>query len=345
MQNVDTGYKRESLLGAFVSLELVVAVVCMATFWFTIPSFDAENAPATSNSDSGPVNPNEIMAQANCLHPMVLANSGNLVEATREAATLVQKKGHDVLVNICAGNVFCMAGAGDDGLKYLKKAVALSRRNKQVVANYAQRLEQFGHTDEAIVQYNAWAKMDPSSDAPHMALAKIYLAQKNPDMAAQELGAVVELNNANFAARKLRGIALARAGKLKPGLEEYMLANAQESQSGPPDVLKQMLGNSGNSAMDRVIYEMQQQVNQHEAEYVPKLRLAQLYIYGGNAKDAKELLLDARRLAPNNAEVQRTLAVALKQLGEDNQALSAFGLSVKLEEAQERERAAKSLRQ
>jgi predicted Zn-dependent protease len=153
------------------------------------------------------------------------------------------------------------------------------------------------------------------------------------------------MNTNNFAARKLRGIALARSNKLKLGLEEYMHANAQEQQYGPPEALKQMLGTNGQTKVDRVVFELQQQINNKPDEYVPKLRLAQLYTYGGNAKDAKELLIDARRLAPSNPEVQRTLAVVMKQLGEDNQALSAFAISIKLEEQQEKERLLRSANQ
>lgn len=343
MQNVEP-YKRETVMQAFVSVELVVAVVCMAFFWFTIVSFDSTTATSDSTGTENLGSAEDIIEHSNALRPMLLANAGQMVEATREASTLVNKKGHDVLVNICAGNVFVMAGS-EDGLRYLKKAVALSHRNKYVILNYAQRLVQLKQFDDAIAQYESITKIDPAWEVPRMELAKIYFDQKRNADAATQLAEVVNINNNNFAARKLRGIALARSNKLKLGLEEYMLANAQESQSGPPEALKQMLGTNGNSAVDRVIFELQQQINNRPNEYVPKLRLAQLYTYGGDAKDAKELLLDARRLAPNNAEVQRTLAIVLKQLGEDNQAMSAFGLSVKLEENQEKERAARSAQQ
>jgi Flp pilus assembly protein TadD len=338
VQNTDT-YKKETIVHAFVSVEMVAAIVCMAFFWFTIVSFDAESA-ATDKSD--PSSKADIMSQVNELKAMQLANAGNLEQAMREVASLVQKKPHDAAANVAAGMVYVQAGAGEAGLRYLKKGVALSHRDKNVLLAYARSLQSTKHTEEAIAQYQAVEKVDPSWSIPRAELAQIYMEQRNPAEAAKELGALVDANPNNFAARKLRGIALARSGKLKNGLEEYMMAIAQEGQSGPPEALRQMLGTSGATAMDRVIYELEQQVNNRPTEYVPRLRLAQLYTYGGNPKAAKDLLMEARRLAPSNSEVQRTLAVCLKQLGEDTQAMSAFGLSVKLEEQKEREKAASS---
>jgi Tfp pilus assembly protein PilF len=334
VQNTD-GYKREPIVQAFVSLEFIGAIVCMAFFWFTISSFDADTVSDKNESNTANAN---VMTAVNQLKPMQLANAGNLVEAMREVTILVQKKPHDAAANICAGNVYVMSSSVDEGLRYLKKGVALSHRDPDVILNYARKLAQAKRLDEAMAQYDSVTKVDPNAQTARTELAKLYLDNDRPEEAAVQLAAVCDANPNNFAARKLRGIALARSGKVKPGLEEYMLAIAQEGQSGPPEALRSMLGNNGATAMDRVIYELEQQVNNRPTEYVPKLRLAQLYTYGGNPKAAKELLLEARRIAPSNAEVQRTLAVVMKQLGEDNQAMGAFGLSVKLEEAAEREK-------
>jgi predicted Zn-dependent protease len=336
VQNTDA-YKRETIVNAFVSIEMVAAIVCMAFFWFTIVSFDADSAATRTSDPSANSNAN-MMAAVDMTKSMQLANSGNLDEALREVTVLVQKKPHDAVANIAAGNVYVLAGDLDGGLKYLKKGVALSHRNPDVILNYARKLVIAKHLDDALGQYDAAIKAEPRAVVARTELAKLYLDNERPDDAAVQLAAVCDANPNNYAARKLRGIALARSGKLKPGLEEYMLAIAQEGQSGPPEALKSMLGNTGASSMDRVIYELEQQVNNRPTEYVPKLRLAQLYTYGGNPKAAKELLLDARRQAPSNAEVQRTLAVVMKQLGEDNQAIGAFGLSVKLEEQTEKEK-------
>lgn len=325
-------YKRESIVQAFVSIEMIVAILCMAFFWFTIVSYDADSVAGNSKAD--PQGDADVMAKVNSLKPMQLANSGQLAEALRESDVLVKKKPNDAAANVCHGNVLIMSNDVENGFRYLKKGIALSHRDPDVVQNYARRLVEAKRMDEAVAQYEALSKMEPRAQGPHTELAQLYLVLDRNDEAAAELATVCDVNPNNFAARMLRGIALARAGKLKPGLEEYMLGVAQQGQSGPPETLRSMLGPNGSGAgsMDRVIYELEQQVNNNPTQYVPKLRLAQLYTYGGNPKAAKELLLDARRLAPQNAEVQRTLAVVMKQLGEDNQAMSAFGLSVKLEQ-------------
>jgi predicted Zn-dependent protease len=338
VQNTDA-YKKESILQAFVSLEMVVAILCMAFFWFTIVSFDADTLPDKTDGNNASI---DVMATVNQLKPMQLANSGNLVEAMREVTVLVKKKPYDASANICAGNVYVMSNAVDEGLRYLKKGVALSHRDPDVILNYARALAKANRLDEALAQYDSVTKIDPNAQTARTELARLYMDNERPEDAAVQLAAVCDSNPNNFAARKLRGIALARSGKVKPGLEEYMLAIAQEGQSGPPQALRSMLGNNGAASMDRVIYELEQQVNNRPTEYAPKLRLAQLYTYGGNAKAAKDLLLEARRMVPGNAEVQRTLAVVMKQLGDDNQAINAFGLSVKLEQNAEREKSGKT---
>lgn len=340
MQNADP-CKRENVLQAFISVEAVAAICCMAFFAFTIPSFDSESASTSPEKTTPQYNPNsDVVKQAEQLPPWRLADDNQLEAASKAATDLVHKKSHDMLANLCAGNVYVIVGAGDEGLKCLKKAVALSHRNKFALENYAQRLAQLNHTDDAIIQYQSVIKADPRWEQPHLELAKLYFDQNLPAECAAELAAVTEINDKNFAARKLRGIALARANQLKPGLDEYVLAIEQENQSAMPETVKAMLGTAGVGAVDRVVYELQQQVTNRPDEYVPKLRLAQLDSYIGNPKEAKELLMDARRLAPNNAEVQRTLAVVLKQLGEENQAISAFGLSVKLEMTAEKDKQA-----
>lgn len=340
MQNGDN-YKKESILQAFVSLEAVAAIVCMSIFWFTITNFDSDaGAAGTHLGDTSTAD--DIVEKANAMKPMQLAYAGNIDEAIREVNLLLVKKKHDTMTNLCAGNVFMVAGLDADGEKYLKMAVALSHRNKFVILNYADQLSNAGKADEAIVQYEVLANAEPDWQKPHLELAKLYLNEKRPADAAEQLKAVLKVNDKNFAARKLRGIALARASQMKAGLEEYVLATSQESQSGIPEALRTMLGPNGNNAVDRCVFELQQQINNRPDDYLPKLRLAQLYAYGGNAKEAKDILLEARRLQASNPEVQRTLAVVLKQLGEDNQALSAFGLSIKLEEQQEKERARKA---
>jgi predicted Zn-dependent protease len=334
LQNVEP-YKRENIFQAFMSVQALGAVACMLFFWQTIYPFDSEHR---INQSAGQKltdlrDAEDIIQRAQALKPMVLLKEGKRAEAMNAANAMLKAQGHtDALANLCVGEVFVSNNVIDDGLRCLKNGVALSHRNKYATRFYAQKLAQTGKNNEAITQYQNILKVDPRWEIAHLELAQLFMNERRNREAAEELKAVVEVNDKNFAARKLRGIALGKSGDLKGGLNDYVMATAQENQHGIPDILRPFLGPQGNNAIQRAIYELQQQTTQRPDDYLPKLRLAQLFSYGGNPKDAKELLIDARRISPNNPEVYRTLAIVQKQLGEEDAAISSFGLSIKLED-------------
>ncbi|HEY9793047.1 MAG TPA: hypothetical protein V6D22_21775 [Candidatus Obscuribacterales bacterium] len=337
MQNVEPNpYKKETVASSFISMEALAAVVCMALFLWSVQRYDT--MPSEKGMDD--TNSPEIIEKAMELKPGKLAAEGKMDDAVKEASTLIDKKKYDTLANVCAGNVFIAANLRADGLKYLKNSVALSHRNRYVIENYAEKLAEVGQTEEAIAQFEALVSSDKDKNwvKPHLELAMLYMQTEKPGDAADQLKSVVAANEHNFVARKMRGIALARSNQLKQGLDEYVRAISDESRTGVPDAIKSLLGSKGTSAIDKVTYELQQQINNHPDEYVPKLRLGQLYEYQNQLNDAKAELLDARRLQPNNPEVLRTLAVVQKELGEDNQAMSNFKLSVNIEAKQEKEK-------
>jgi Flp pilus assembly protein TadD len=340
LQNVETSpqpYKKDTIPSAFLSLQALAAGLCMAFFAYSIPHFDADS----NDRSSEVVNSPDIVDKAMALSPGVFAlRQHNMDAAVLAAGALIEKKKLDVLANICAGNVYVMANMRDEGLKCLKKSVSLSHRNRYVIENYAEKLAETGKVDEAIEQYRFLESRDRTMMLPHMALARLFMDSERPQEAAEELKVIVNANDKNWEARKMRAICLARAGNAREGLDEYTRATIDEKQSGIPDAIKGVLGQAGAPAMERVMYELQQQINNNPTDYAPKLRMAQLYQFKGDNSDlqqAKGLLLDARQQQPNNVELQRTLALVLKQLGEDNLAQSAFAASVKLETQQEKE--------
>lgn len=342
MQNVDP-YKRESIAQSFISVPALAALVCMVCFWQSITPFDAVKRNSSDSKSVDLRDAPDIIERAEAMKPLVLVRQGNMAKAIDEANLLIKKHGNtDAIAVICAGDTFIAAGLPDDGLKYLKRGLGLAQRNKFAVRHYAQKLTQVGRRDDAIAQYKSLAKLYPGWDVVHLELAQLYMAANLNAEAAEELKAVCDIDGRNFAARKLRGIALAKSQQLKPGLDEYVIATAQENQGGIPDILRPILGEKGNGAIQgaiqRGIFELEKQVEGRPDDYLPKLRLAQLYAYSGDSKKAKELLVEARRTQPNNPELHRTLAVVLKQLGEDNPAMSSFALSVKLEEQQQRQK-------
>ncbi len=333
LQNI-TSYRPESIGRSFLSLEALAAVICMFAFWTTITSFDAEIKAGEKGNEHTMDTP-EVVQKAESLKPMQLARAGQYPEAEAAARELLKKNSHDVVSNLCAGNVFILAGSTEDGLKLIKKAVALAPRNRYVRFAYASKLADMGNYPEAIAQYQILSKAHERWVDPHMQVAQILLKQDKNAEAADEFGTIVTIDSNNSLAYKMHGLCLARAGRGSDGMDEYIRGVTIENQSGLPDALKALVSDWGT--VDRAIYELQQQVNNRPDDYVPKLRLAQLFANIGQGRDAKDLLLDARREAPSNPEVHRTLAVVLKKLGENNQALSEFMLSVALEKAQQKQ--------
>lgn len=335
MQSVEPYKGPEPIVKAFLSWQCLAAAVCMYFFWTTITAYDAERKSPDGGKGGvhqqsigdGP----EVIVQANQMKPVLLAKENKAAEAMQAADDLVRKKSHDVLTIIAAGNAHFLSGAKDNGLRLLKKSVALAPRNRYVRFNYAERLAEAGNYDEAINQYGLLSKSFPKWDEPHLRTADIYLKQDRNADAATALAAVLQLDENNSQARKMRGLALARSGQTMKGMDEYVLGVNMEMQHGLPESLKGLVADWGT--VDRTIYEMTQQVNNRPDDYMPKLRLAQLYAYTGNPREAKDHLFEARRLSPSNPEIHRTLAVVMKKLGENNQAMSEFMLSVALEKA------------
>src|SRR5579883_3481932 len=140
LQNIEP-FKREPVLSAFFSVEALAAIVSMILFWMTIGSFEAN----ISNTQRGDLdNDIDLVEQAKKLAPMQLAMSGKIDEAVTAASLELNKRKHDPLTLICTGDVFMLAGLKGEGLRYLKKAVALSHRNKFVMLDYAQSLANAG---------------------------------------------------------------------------------------------------------------------------------------------------------------------------------------------------------
>jgi predicted Zn-dependent protease len=320
---------------SFMSIEAGLALVAMWFFWVSISqpddvlTLDKTNVSGQTQIVDSP----DVLKLANEMEPNKLAQAGKFKEASEAAETLLKSKPHNVLYNLCAGNVYLITGASNEGLKLLKRSVALAPYSRFVRLNYAQQLTLQKHYDEAIAQYKLLSRAYPRWSEPYLELANIYLVRNNYVEAAQELQNVLLINPSMSSVRKTRGLTLAKANKTKEGLDEYMMGVTIETQSGLPETLKEIVASCGT--VDRAIYSLQQQADQREDDYVPRLRLAQLYSYLGQSRDAKTLLLHARRIAPTNPEIHRTLAVVLKKLGDEHQAVSEFMLSMALEKQKE----------
>ena len=276
----------------------------------------------------------EILNEAANMDPARIMNSGKADIAIKRAYDLASVRPHDVAANICAGNVLLQAGEEEEGFRKLKRAVALAPRSRYVRMNLADKLAEKGRYQEAIAQYQLICEGFPGWSKPRQALANIYLKIESPADAASELKQVLEIEPNNGRARMLRGIALARAGQGRKGLEEYFMGDAaQQNFEGLPDDLKQLIKVWG--ALDKAENGAYQELATRPEDAMVKLRLARILMYTGRPREAKLRLLESRKGAPSDPDVHRNLALVLQKLGETNLALSEFTLSANLERAQE----------
>lgn len=326
-----TDYRSETPLKAFLSVPVLLAVLSMAGFYFSINRPDQTiivgNTTEETNLDTA-----NVVEEAKSLKPYKLMKLGRLQEAVQAAQRLMESKPHDVAVIYCTAVVLNKSGSKDAAFTLMKKALALAPRNKDMRMDYARMLVDLGKYDEAVVQYHMVSEQVPRYANSRRELAQLFMNLDRPLDAAQELQQMLKFLPNDVAAHKMCGIALARAGKAQEGMDEYLNGILTEHGAGQPEAVKFILGAWGN--MDKAKYELEQESIQHPDDPMPKLRLAEIALYADRPAEAKRYLTDARKLAPTNPEIHRSLCVALKRLGDNKQALNAFMLSVALEKEQ-----------
>ncbi len=315
--------------------ELFVAVAMIMLFWMTI--IQPENiAPQEEPGQKAHLaNSPEILKEAMASEPAKLLEQGKPDLAIKKAHALAESKPHDVLANLAAGNVLFQAGSKDEGFRLLKRSVALAPRSRFVRINFADKLAEDKRYDEATVQYQSITSAYPHWARPHEALAKIMLATDHPIDAADQLDRALETEPNNADLRMERGLALARGGQAKKGLDEYVMGDNTALASGPPADVKQLIGYWGS--LDRAVFELRKQIEERPVDAAAKVSLGRVMMYTGQISDAKQLFMDARKKAPSDPDIHRNLALILQRLGDSNQALSEWMLSTSLERNKERQ--------
>lgn len=330
-----------NIIRAFLSLNAIFAIASTYIFWITVASPDQSGpVPASMRQKLKEYDTPRVVAMADEKEPGKLAARGQMAEAIVKADKLVSANPHDILVNLCAGNVHMKGNSTQEGLRLLNRALALSHGNKYIRMNLAEKQKAAGMDAEAINQLKAVIKAEPKWAEPHLLLAQLYEKTLNYQSAADEYKIVTLINTNNVDAKKRRGILIARMGNPTEGLNEYMFGVNMETQSsGLPDVIEDMVKSWGG--VDRTIYQLNTEIATNPNEILPKVRLAQIYTYIGQYDRAKEVLESAKRINQDNAELHRTLAVVLKKLKEDAQADAEFNLSIALEDRANQEKATK----
>ncbi|MBX9720571.1 MAG: tetratricopeptide repeat protein [Candidatus Obscuribacterales bacterium] len=324
-------YKTESPLQALMSLQVMLALAAMAGFYFTVATPDRAVLSGNAPEKAGQ-NTKEVLLEAQKMKPFTLMEHHEMSKAVQSARDLLAANPNDVATTYCAAVVYFAAGLKDESAMQMKRALALAPQNRELRLNYARQLAETGKMDESVTQYKLVISQAPKLTGPRMDLAQIYLAAGKPDDAAKELTDLLVVAPNDSSAHKALGIALARAGQAQEGLEEYMSGTLAENGSGQPQAVKFILGAFGD--IDKAKYDLEQQALRRPDDPMPKLRLAEIYLYVGHPEDAKQYLIEARKLQPNNPEIHRSLAVAFKRLGDPKQALTCFMQSVALEQEQ-----------
>ncbi|MBX9686808.1 MAG: tetratricopeptide repeat protein [Candidatus Obscuribacterales bacterium] len=334
-------YRPESPWKALLSVQALMALGAMAAFYFSIATPDKAllnaDAPekALLNADApekAGQNSVEVLKEARKSKAYVLMEGGHLAQALVMANQNLDSHPGDVSCQYTLALILHRSKRDDDALMLLKRALAQVPRNKELRMEYARMLAEAGKIDDAVSQYHLLMTQAPNMTAPRVDLAQLYLNLDRPAEAAKELEELLKITPNNVSAHKVRGIALARAGRAQEGMDEYLSGMVTEHGAGQPEAVKFIMGSFGD--IDRAKFELEQQSNNNPDDPMPKLRLAEIYLYADQPESAKQYLLDARKLAPANPEIHRSLCVAYKRLGDNRQALTSFMQSVALEQEQ-----------
>lgn len=328
MQRVD--YRPETPAQALLSVQVILAVCAMGAFYFTVQSMDKASIRGSSQVKPGQET-QEVLKDVQRLKPYKLMAKGKLTDAVIECNHLIEADPNDVAINWCSALIALKSGRTEDGLAQMRKTLALVPKNRALRMEYARTLGQKGKSDEAATQYRLIISQAKEFVAPRMELANLYLSTNRPAEAATVLQELLDVKPNEANAHKLRGIALARAGQAEEGMNEYNTGIVTESASGHPQAVNLLLGMWGS--IDKAKYYLERQIEDHPDDPMPKLRLAEIYLYIDKPRDAKQYLLDARKLSPNNPEIHRSLCIAYKRLGDSKQALTCFMQSIALDQA------------
>ncbi|GEM_PF-2973189 len=318
---------------------IVFAAFTVAAFWLTIGQPETLRpedleGPGARHKHTVAFSP-DVVAQAMALGPGRLLSAGKPDLALSKAAELVAARPYDVLANICAGNIQCQVGNKDEGFRLLKTSVALAPRSRYVRLNLAEQLSRAKRYDEAVTQLNLIVGAYPHWPKPHLDLAQIYTIMDRPLDAAAEMKLALDADPTDYRLRKERALALARGGQPGKALDEFVRADTDElNLLGMPVDLKQAEQNWGT--LDRAVYEYRRALEQSPDDPLTKLRLARVLIYRGQTDEARTLLLEAKKKAPQNVEIHRNLALVMQKMGDSGPAVSEFKISVSLEQAHKR---------
>jgi predicted Zn-dependent protease len=323
---------KEEMLTGMTTPQTIVALVCLLGFALTLDRpghvlFAAGNAYGNAHSDLW-VNSAQVLIDVDNLEPAKLLAQGNIDDAIGEASKEVNEHPTDIRTVICAGNILSQYGDKQKGFQLLRKSIDLAPQSRYVLLNYARRLAAGDRSGEAIDQYLILCKNYPKQIEPHFELANIYMNSGKPKLAAEQYKSILAMNPGYTLVKKDYALALAASGNEKEGFQGFVDAcSVGKDEASYAATAKALLQSNGNSAR-KAIGDMRIEVATRPKRIGPRITYAQLLLYLGKEKDAKDVAVDALKVDSHNPELYMVLAEANLKLEDKDSALKAFKKAV-----------------
>ena len=322
---------REEVFTGITTPQAIIALVCLLAFAITLDRpgqvlISSGNSP-NIHSDLW-LNSAQVLIDVDNMEPAKLMAQGNIDDAVGEATKQVNERPTDLRTVICAGNVLSQCGDKQKGFQLLRKSVDMAPQSRYVLLNYARRLAGGERANEAIDQYRALCKTYPKQLEPHLELASLYMNTGKPKLAADEYKIILSMNPGSALVKKDYGLALAASGNEKEGFQGFIDAcSVDKDEASYAAMARGLLSSNGNSAK-RAIGDMRIEVATKPKRVTPRINYAQLLLYLGREKEAKDVATDALKVDSHNPELYMVLAEANLKLNDKEAALRAFKKAV-----------------
>lgn len=324
---------KEEIISGVTTPQTIIALVCLLGFALTLDRpgqhllFAAGTSSNTKHSDLW-VNSAQVLTDVEAMEAIKLLNQGNIDDAIGEATKEVNERPTDIRAVICAGNVISQYGDKQKGFQYLKKSVDMAPQSRYVLLNYARRLAEGSRTQEAIDQYQLLCRTFPKQLEPHLELANLYMTTGKPKQAAEQYKLILSGNPSLVLVKKNYGLALAASGNEKEGFQSFVDAcSVDKDEASYASAAKAILQANGNSAK-RAISDMRIEVATKSKRVAPRITFAQLLLYLGKDKEAKDVAGEGLRVDSHNPELYMVLAEANLKLDDKDNALRSFKKAV-----------------
>jgi tetratricopeptide (TPR) repeat protein len=234
-----------------------------------------------------------------------------------------------VVVVVCASLARVQTGYWKDTETLFRHALALTKNNYVAHHGLGVGLEEKGHLDEAIDQYEEALKLNPNYVEAHYRLGAALAQQGSIYGAMREYQAALEIRPDYPEAHNSLGIALMRQGRVQEAIAEY--ERALESRPDFPDALSNLgvaLGREGR--LTEAIQQFEQAARLQPGSAEIRYDLGNALFRGGRLDEAIEEFYQALRLNPGHVEAHNNLGVALTRRGRLDEAIDQFQEALQL---------------